>query len=229
MIDSKLLFVSSLYGNKDKYVLNSIVNAILLPYIYPGWSFRLYCHGSVNTIVQKTLSDLGVELIIKDDSYQTEQEIINYCQMWRLEPLGDESVDRFIVRDMDSVINTKEAWAVNEWMQTDKSVHLLHDHEKHNNCLILAGMFGSKGGVIKNYAEIMNTFLSNHDPKVWRGLDQVFLRDHLWPLISTDKDYIAHGQADHIDWIPFPSETQFDYIFEWLHHIGQRNNKLFSI
>ncbi|RXG57148.1 hypothetical protein Avbf_18201, partial [Armadillidium vulgare] len=64
--------------------------------------------------------------------------------MWRFAPLGDDQVDVFLSRDLDSEILRREYDAVSEWLNsTNKSLHIMRDHPQH--CAqILAGMWGVK-------------------------------------------------------------------------------------
>jgi len=44
---------------------------------------------------------------------------------------------------LDSRFNDREQAAVDEWMRSDKSFHIMRDHPAHTTT-ILAGLFGSK-------------------------------------------------------------------------------------
>ena len=50
---------------------------------------------------------------------------------WRFLALNDPLVDIFIVRDTDSRINIREERAVNEWLESDKLLHVMRDHPHH--------------------------------------------------------------------------------------------------
>ena len=41
---------------------------------------------------------------------------------------NDDTVDRYIIRDVDSRLNIRERFAVEEWINSDKQFHLMRDH-----------------------------------------------------------------------------------------------------
>ena len=51
--------------------------------------------------------------------------------VWRFLPLLDHSVDRFMSRDTDSVMLEREVHAVNQWLQSPATFHLMRDHPWH--------------------------------------------------------------------------------------------------
>jgi hypothetical protein len=50
---------------------------------------------------------------------------------------ADSTVDRFIIRDVDSRLNARDRLAVEEWIQSKLAVHVLRDHVNH--CLPMNG------------------------------------------------------------------------------------------
>ena len=66
---------------------------------------------------------------------------------WRFLAIEDPTVDLFIVRDVDSIISEREELAVDDWIKSDKVMHVLRDHP-HHYYKILGGMWG-----FKNYKE----------------------------------------------------------------------------
>ena len=63
--------------------------------------------------------------------------------MWRFEPIDDPEVEIIMSRDTDTRFTQREKLAVNEWLSTNKTFHIMRDHPHHNFC-ILGGMFGTK-------------------------------------------------------------------------------------
>jgi len=59
---------------------------------------------------------------------------------WRFLPLMDPTVDRMLSRDMDSLITAREVAAVHQWLDSDASFHLMHDHPFHCGLLLLGGI-----------------------------------------------------------------------------------------
>ena len=63
--------------------------------------------------------------------------------MWRFLVLDDHEVDRFLIRDADSLISKREVAAIEAWQQSDKRFHLMRDYFSHTE-LLLAGMWGGR-------------------------------------------------------------------------------------
>lgn len=64
-------------------------------------------------------------------------------KMWRFLPMADPLVSEFLVRDVDSVILSREVAAVNQWLANSTAlVHIMRDHPSHNG-LILAGIYST--------------------------------------------------------------------------------------
>jgi hypothetical protein len=61
---------------------------------------------------------------------------------WRFLPLGDPLVDIFVVRDLDSRLTQRERVAVEEWENSNYTVHAMRDNSNHGTSL-LGGMWGA--------------------------------------------------------------------------------------
>lgn len=120
--------------------------------------------------------------------------------MWRFEVIGEPQVARFLVRDADSLINTQERAAVDEWLASDRYFHVMRDWYT-NTDLILAGLWGGVGGVLpplKQLAARFKPFRMNT-----RNYDQDFLRMAVWPTVR--RSCLTHdGYFDCLDSKPFP-------------------------
>lgn len=230
---NKKIISFSLYGNNKKYVENAIINSQIYRKIYPGWKCYFYCHINVNMKYITKLIQNKCTVFIINETFDDENTAINHSQLWRFKPLDDDTVDVLICRDVDSILNTKEALAVEEWLKSNKKFHIMHDHFKHDGCVILAGMWGCKGKLFQtSYNGIINEYMKKYDLSKWKGIDQLFLRDVVWNLIKDD--YIAHGHCEMVTKMyglvtkdyPPPRKyiNKYDFIMEHLHFIGQVNN-----
>ncbi len=71
--------------------------------------------------------------------------------LWRLEPLlYPNIVNCFISRDIDTRIQPREVYAVREWIESNRCLHIMRDHPQHYP-RILGGMYGLK--CINNYID----------------------------------------------------------------------------
>jgi hypothetical protein len=164
----------SLWGSDPKYTIGAIKNAILCNKIYTGWISRFYCGTSVPDIIIKQLKDIdNTEVIIMEESG-------NYIStFWRFNSIIDNDI--ILIRDTDSRLNLREKAAVDEWLNSDKSSHIMRDHPYHKN-YIMAGMFGVKNNILKN----IDVLMSSYDKKNFYLVDEYFLRDIIYPIIKDD-------------------------------------------
>ena len=49
-------------------------------------------------------------------------------EVWRFFPTLDPQVDIFLSRDLDSAITVREVEAVEEWLESEKMLHVMRDH-----------------------------------------------------------------------------------------------------
>jgi hypothetical protein len=93
----------------------------------------------------------------------------------------DMSVDRYIIRDADSRFNSRERIAVEEWIHSNKPIHVMRDHMDHcKNGVINGGMWGAKKGAIPNLKEKLLAW----SEKTKYEQDMVFLAS-LWPDLKS--------------------------------------------
>ena len=188
----------SLWGNDDKYTHTAVLNAKLVPAVYPGWKARFYVEASVPSEIIEALRNYGAQVIMMEEDSRTFLKLF-----WRFLAASDVNVDYFICRDCDSIVNYREKAAVDEWLLSGKPFHIMRDHPEHAE-LIMAGMWGGVGGLLPNLADQAVQYYETHETK-WRWVDQDFLRDCVWPLIknsslSHDSQYLFGPNAR-----PFPA------------------------
>ncbi len=184
-----------IYGKNPKYVNAAIKNIGLQEKYYPGWTCRFYVDDTVPEKFQKELQMAGGDVILKT-GYKDHRRMF-----WRFEPFKNTSIERFIVRDTDSRLNPREADAVNEWVESGKSFHIIRDHIQHG-ALIMGGLFGADHNFIKTihskYDDMVKQYFSSVDPLKtmihprgpYFNTDQPFLWSRIWPLIVNN--HIAH-------------------------------------
>lgn len=114
---------------------------------------------------------------------------------WRFYPASDSNVEVMISRDTDSRLNAREFFAVQQWIQSDKSFHIMRDHPYHAT-EILGGMWGCKFPALKNMNQLINEYTKG---EFWQ-VDQNFLREKVYPLIKNNS--IVHDEF--FDKKPFP-------------------------
>lgn len=171
----------SLWGDNDFYCKGMLENAKLRSKIYPKWKIMVFHDSSVPSSILTDLRRNEVILVEKDNNVPHFDK-----SLWRFEAV-DMTEGPVIFRDSDSRINSREKWAVNRWLQTDKSLHIIREegHYKH----IQAGMFGLKN-VNLNMTSLISEWLLHNSDSYGKQIDQVFLKEVIWPLFIEDQ--IAH-------------------------------------
>lgn len=168
----------SLYGNKTKFTNGAIHNAELCNVIYPGWKCRFYVDDSVSKTIVNSLIANDAQVVLVSDIRGA-----SAGRFWRFLIADDETVDRFIVRDVDSRLNMREAKAVEEWIQSGVDAHIMRDYPSHGKAIfpMLAGMWGCKKQVIPfNMKQAIQKFreLTTYNS------DQNFLREQVYPHLQ---------------------------------------------
>jgi len=212
----------SLFGADPFFCIGAVRNAELAKIIYPGWKVRFYVRSDVPKSIIEKLREQGAEVIpmpIKTLTGPLGAEDAFAGTFWRFLPISEPIWDRVIIRDVDSRLNVREKAAVDEWIESGKSYHIMKDHFCHVDYRlpILAGMWGAKGGLTSLYDDLLKWI-------DWSGklTDQAFLTAHVWPLAQNDK--MEHGPEG----LPFKVELpkhQFvgEYVDEFEKHWGQQN------
>ena len=198
----KKIISFSLWGDNPKYTIGAIKNAELTNSIYPGWISRFYCGLSVpENIITELKSIDNTEVIIMGVLGNLDSAF------WRFNSISDSDVSIMLSRDCDSRLSIREKLAVDEWLMSDKSFHIMRDHPYHN-IEILGGMWGVKGSLL----EKMNTLTSEYKKGNFYQDDQIFLKNIIYPIVKYDS--IIHDEFFNYE--PhkkkFPSERN-DYEF----------------
>jgi len=166
----------SLWGNNPRYTEGALKNAQLIPHIYPGWQCRIYCDQS--TVPERIIIELmtaGAQIIL-----MPKQQKMHEGLFWRFYVANDPKVKRYLIRDIDSLVNIKEKAAVDEWITSNKHFHILRDFYTHTDP-ILAGLWGGIGGVLPDLKTLMEKYVSK--PTKNANCDQWMLREAIWPII----------------------------------------------
>ncbi len=208
--DKKRNIISySLFGNDPKYCDNAIINAKIAKDIYPHWYCRFYCDSDVPLDIVDRLEQEGADVVVKDTIKDRSQMLL-----WRFLVMSDSSVDRYIVRDCDSILNTKESCAVEEWIASNKRFHIMRDFYTHTD-LILAGMFGGTTDIFPHIDKMISHFHKIKHPNISHQ-DQLFLRIFIWQTIK--QDALIHDRYFRMDstqpFPPHPRQLKG-------HHIGE--------
>ena len=176
----------SLYGDNPIYTIGCIKNAELKQELFRDWQMWVYHNDTVPKDILKKLHSLNVVLI------NTNENNGFFGSLWRFNPILNKDVKYFISRDCDSRISLRDEIAVNEWIESDKSFHIIRDHPIGHGWPINAGMWGSKGGSVEDFRGLMLSYLAKNNRTNDKSIDQCFLRDVIHPIAS--KDLLLHDE-----------------------------------
>jgi len=175
-------------------------NIALARVFYPGWTVRIYHDHSISSAMLATLRTNITELV----------EIRNLTgniagMFWRFLVMFDPNVDRWIVRDADSKLGSRERAAVDEWIASGRKFHIMNDHPAHCTWPIIGCCFGGVKGAVP--AAVKDTIRDRMSEMRHKGGDQTWLQQQVWP-------HIRLGALTHSSWrcveaanfMPFPKQ-----------------------
>lgn len=172
--DSLKIISFSLWGNNPMYSVGAIENIRLARDIYPEWICRFYTDDSVDASTLQSIEEEGAEVVRVG-----KRKGDNHGMFWRFYANDDPRMSVFISRDCDSRLNHRERVAVDEWLSSDRVLHVMNDYSAHH-VPIMGGMWGLKRGAIPNIIEMIDRWGKYKN----KGDDQDFLAAEVWPLLS---------------------------------------------
>jgi len=183
----KKVIAFCLYGNLDRYCLGMLENIEIINNKYKDWVIYIYYNDIPEDILIILKSKSNTTLIeCQSNGYKWEG------MFWRFYPLDLTDIDIFLSRDADSRISDREMNLVNEWIESDKTFHIIRDHPYHY-IEILGGTFGVKIKIFRekyvNYKNIdfyKNQYYGRYDKSVEKQPDQIFLKEIIYPFIKDD-------------------------------------------
>lgn len=175
----------------NSYCRGLMINIRVNRIVFPGWVNVLNLDASTYNSPYKPLFDWLVSKGLMK---------INICKdaplcmamLWRLKPIFDKDekgnwlYTHVLCRDIDSVCTYRDAQAVAQWIQEDKTIHCITDSVSHN-IPMMGGMIGFRPHYVterlgvKNWQQMVN--LGSFD---WnrKGTDQDFLNKYVYPKCS---------------------------------------------
>ncbi|XP_046636974.1 uncharacterized protein LOC124315376 [Daphnia pulicaria] len=200
---------------------------------YPGWIVRIY-HNFRNQSehpdeksVFNQLSELSCQFSHVDLCSLTEMiasltssptpidpDLLRGLngRMFRYLVMLDPNVDIFISRDIDSVIWQREVDAVDQWLKSNFTFHLMRDHKFHS-ATILAGMWGVKLDQRRDLVQGLTRAMILAGQNQQKSTDQDLLDKIFWPsaqydVMAHDSYHCRNGKLNNkspIKVLPFPT------------------------
>jgi len=188
----------SLWGGNFRYLDTAVRNAELARVLYPGWRCRFYCDASVPDFIRGQLLAAGADVHLMPAQRRLFEGLF-----WRFLPASETGIDRFLVRDADSLIGLRECEAVMAWLDSGRAFHVMRDDFAHTDP-ILAGMWGGVAGILPPLEGLWQPWLDSE--RQGPNCDQRFLRELVWPLIR--EDVLIHDRHYRVFGArPFPAHA----------------------
>ena len=180
----------SIYGNNPFYINGAINNAKLKPY-GSTWQTWFYVYEDVSKENLEKLSHYADKIIKIPYNFP-----IKHGMFWRFLAICDDNVECMLVRDVDSMPTEREIKFVNEWIKSDKSIHIIRDAPTHQ-IPFLGGIFGFKKPLPFDF----HTLLMNNS-HYWNNnhiynRDQLFLAHVIYPLTTNNR--LVHDSYNHYE------------------------------
>ena len=202
----KKIISFSLYGEDVKYSLGAIRNVEFAKKHYPDWFCRFYCSKDAQNL--EALSSLDCEILIIESKIPP--------MYWRFFAAADPAVKVMISRDCDSLVNSRESAAVEEWLRSDEMLHTMHDCDMRggHQSIVMGGMWGIKCPNDIDFIKEINEFARGKRNYSFRySDDQSFLQKIVYSKYK-DSCLDHHSKPKNSKWsnsVPFPKHKPLDF------------------
>ena len=201
----------SLWSDSEIYNYGIVENALVARDKLPEFKIYVYYNNTILTKILNILKKLdNVVLILINNK---EKSAVN--MFWRFKPVFFSKSIVFI-RDSDSLINARDIFVINDFINSKFDICSVKDHPAHSKYAFVGCGFGSKNGILNKY---FNHFTNYSKGKLnIRGIDQ----DLLIPIYYENIDNIQLYLSQNIDKNQF-YEKNITYITTISNHIGSYN------
>jgi hypothetical protein len=201
----------SLFGNEPTYTSGAIANAISAKDFYPDWRPVFYVANDVNEGVIEALQDTESLIIPSESSHSLNP------RMWRFAAALLEDAEFTIFRDTDSRFSRRETYAVNNWIDSGRQLHIIRDHP-HHYYPIMAGMWGVKStkAIKESITRVLESAKGTSKPE-----DQKLLAEIIYPKFRDDSfvnDAFFSREKSHP---MIPREPDGSFIGERIDALGE--------
>ncbi len=211
------LWVESTVEESQRYLKGALVVADQVGQMFPGYECWFYIHTSVPLeIVEALRAKPNVRVYIMEGNLATSKPM-----MWRFSAIDDPECEVMMPRDTDTRFYLREKFAIQEWLESGKTFHLMRDCPHHWET-IMGGMFGTRKVEWSWSDKILVWPQQGH-----RDYDQKFLKELIYPLMKNDMmvhDSFYNYEPDARPF-PIPFDPDFHFVGEYVNEDGSRNMK----
>ena len=182
--DEYNVFSFCIYGHDMKYYYGLRENIKIIQKYFSKFLIYIYVGHQHNSkfIKQLVTNEPNIKI-----HYTHKNGVIN--MIYRHKPLVNNKVKLYFARDCDSEINERDRWCIIQFIKQKKySVHTIRDHYYHKSRLS-GGLTGfRKTEKIKKIMNQITLKFNKFKSQInWEyGSDEVFLNQHIHPLIQND-------------------------------------------
>ena len=99
--------------------------------------------------------------------------------LWPLLAADDATVNYLLVRKPSSRLSKRDAAVVSDWLDNEKTVHVIKDHPKHSCTRIVGGLWGANTRKLTKILKSRTGKLMNESEN-----EEHFLNHFLWPQVG---------------------------------------------
>jgi hypothetical protein len=201
----------SIYGDNPKYTIGMLKNLELSKVVYPDWTVFIYYNSTVPLEMIEKYKEFDNCELFNMDGYNLPG------MFWRFLTHDKEDVERFISRDADSRISMREKLAVDEWIESGKTLHIIRDHPNHG-IPIYGGLFGLIRDIHFNLENEMIKWLVDKNKDLFaHNVDTFFLENIIYNRFLPDVNMISHNSFHS----HFPNSRPFPTPLEDFKFVGE--------
>lgn len=193
-------FSFCLYNSYTPYYYDGLLeNIALIQKEFPDWVIYVYIGNDVPPDFQELLRSRGCRVRPTGVS-----GAINMVH--RFFAIDDRDIDLMMVRDADSRVHWRDAWAIRQFVASGKMLHIIRDNKPHT-VPILGGLWGMR----KPSVSIRDLHTARPTGfQIHLGYDQNFLANEIYPLYRNS--VLIHSS---ISWKFMPDEVLTPFPFPW--------------
>jgi hypothetical protein len=165
-----IVFSFSLYGSADMYTKGMIENAKLLSRHFPDARVQVYTADDVPSDIIRVLSDIPQVRIIR---VPRKKGILNMFD--RFTAIDDPDCSIMFVRDADSRPHARDLACIEDFLRSDKLLHIIRDHYWHGFIQIPGGLWGIRKGALNEPMTVKMERWLRHKRVTVKNDDQRFL------------------------------------------------------
>jgi hypothetical protein len=212
--DLRKVISFSLYGNVEKYIEGLSQNSKQINKVYPDFWIYVYLGNDFDKrILDNKFNDIKNLLFI--ETGKSGHEVMSY----RFFTIDRPEVGISFSRDLDSLINLRDQYCINEFLKSDKKFQIIRDCQSHKT-EILGGMWGIKKGLLNFNIEDRFALFKKESKLFQYGTDQQFLTKYIYPIVVNESlvfdEYFKfpreNPQKINAPIIYFPTTKGYDYV-----------------